>query len=528
VLEPRRSRGEPHGSGVSGAITRASAAAGVCRMAEATEKDWFASTVKPDASVAEYVSAPPRGMTNAPQNPKVRAALLKELTEFAVALDSPVWPPPRQRSDILGPGSLEMRCRLRMPRSPSAPAVFNGLSCPAKYPPPLPQVMKKASPRKDSARRADSAKRGGLISKTTGGKTSSKSKEKRSVSMQVGKSKTTEEPVRTKWVYSSELDNHAKEFEISLEKSGSMRLGITTYGGMFLASPKPGTLFAEWNAENADKKVHEGDRIVEVNDKRDDFQKMGKQLNKAEVWDLKIMPGWTPIQDVTSQSHGCSTALWRTKRTFALEDEGMRIAGTAPPDDLTKALARTALAGAPGGNENWRHPDQTKILARVPSDSELRNAREVLKGQSSLHTAATVDLFRYSADTTAGAPLAIKGAGVATGQPDDIWKSDGAYLQMFHNGALRLVNPSALQPNKEDPNLEKKNKRKGDDALEMGMFKPRYPIDDSLKSVRRLKKQWFPEVIRSEKEMAMAALRQQFMLEEEKKQEKLSGLSMGA
>lgn len=54
---------------------------------------WFESLVRPDAPVVQYAAAPPRGMTNPPQNPKVRAALVKELNEYGVAFEPPAWPP---------------------------------------------------------------------------------------------------------------------------------------------------------------------------------------------------------------------------------------------------------------------------------------------------------------------------------------------------------------------------------------------------------------------------------------------------
>eukprot|EP00440_Ansanella_granifera_P027544 gb/GFBE01029920.1/.p1 GENE.gb/GFBE01029920.1/~~gb/GFBE01029920.1/.p1 ORF type:complete len:399 (+),score=89.37 gb/GFBE01029920.1/:1-1197(+) len=56
--------------------------------------DWFGPHVNPNAAIAEYRSAPPRGMTNPPQNPKVRAMLLRELEEYGVQLEVESWPPP--------------------------------------------------------------------------------------------------------------------------------------------------------------------------------------------------------------------------------------------------------------------------------------------------------------------------------------------------------------------------------------------------------------------------------------------------
>lgn len=44
--------------------------------------------------MAEYRSAPPRGMTNPPQNPSVRAKLAQELEEYGVQFEVESWPPP--------------------------------------------------------------------------------------------------------------------------------------------------------------------------------------------------------------------------------------------------------------------------------------------------------------------------------------------------------------------------------------------------------------------------------------------------
>lgn len=66
-------------------------------------KDWFESSVPaprgPDAPIEHYVYSPPRGMTCAPQNPKVRAKLLQDLADYGIPFENPSynassWPPP--------------------------------------------------------------------------------------------------------------------------------------------------------------------------------------------------------------------------------------------------------------------------------------------------------------------------------------------------------------------------------------------------------------------------------------------------
>lgn len=58
---------------------------------------WFCSAVRPDAPrvLRQYAAAPPRGMTNPPQNPAVRQALLRDLIENGIVLEGRTqWPPP--------------------------------------------------------------------------------------------------------------------------------------------------------------------------------------------------------------------------------------------------------------------------------------------------------------------------------------------------------------------------------------------------------------------------------------------------
>eukprot|EP00931_Biecheleriopsis_adriatica_P077954 TRINITY_DN51425_c0_g1_i1.p1 TRINITY_DN51425_c0_g1~~TRINITY_DN51425_c0_g1_i1.p1 ORF type:complete len:427 (+),score=80.15 TRINITY_DN51425_c0_g1_i1:79-1281(+) len=58
------------------------------------ESEWFGPHVGPQAAIATYRSAPPRGMTNPPQNPEVRRKLMQELEEYGTQLQVERWPPP--------------------------------------------------------------------------------------------------------------------------------------------------------------------------------------------------------------------------------------------------------------------------------------------------------------------------------------------------------------------------------------------------------------------------------------------------
>lgn len=131
-----------------------------------------------------------------------------------------------------------------------------------------------------------------------------------------------------------------------------------------------------------------------------------------------------------------------------------------------------------------------------------------MRGQAGLHRAALADRFRFASDMSRGAPLCIKGAGTSGQYPAHVWACDASHLIKFHNGAIREVNPNKLQPVTEAQGKSPKKMKKDDvDALQLidsGMFQPKYPIDDSLKVLRRLKRKHFPEEFTKEEERLRA------------------------
>jgi len=319
-----------------------------------------------------------------------------------------------------------------------------------------------------------------------------------------------------KWIYSAELDKHDKEYEVLLERLGGRRIGVVECGGELVAMPQRGTLFAVWNRENPECLVKQGDRIVEVNSIRENLHKMMKQFRKAEVWEIRLRKSWNREADAASLSHGFPTARWRNREPFIFEGQAL---GASPPKSTVAAEKDSrsgSRCGSRGdgkkgrdqrepGHETWCHPDQQKLNDRVMTEEELKNWRLFLKGQAGLHSAAMMDRFRFAADISKGAPLCIRGSGTACGTASDIWASDGSSLVAFHNGAIRGVNPSNLTATEEPPEETKKRKKKGaDDELSMGesgLFRPKYPIDNSLKSLRKLKREWFPEACLREEEI---------------------------
>uniref|UniRef100_A0A7S1RJ55 Uncharacterized protein n=1 Tax=Alexandrium catenella TaxID=2925 RepID=A0A7S1RJ55_ALECA len=214
--------------------------------------------------------------------------------------------------------------------------------------------------------------------------------------------------------------------------------------------------------------------------------------------------------DTKAQSAGFPTAFWRPTR-ISVEDASLAGRRAAKTQPAVKSVG-------PGKS----------MPQRVLSEPELRNAREGLKGQASLHTAAVSDRFRFTADMSAGAPVCIRGAGVGSGESSSSWASDASALINFHHGHIRVIAKSGIEPLKEPP--KKKKKKKSDDIdhlqlSESGLFQPKYPIDSSLMSLRRLKKNMFPEVVRREQEEAARLAAARAAAEEEELRSKTAGLS---
>mmetsp|Transcript_39224 Transcript_39224/g.101481 ORF Transcript_39224/g.101481 Transcript_39224/m.101481 type:complete len:359 (-) Transcript_39224:45-1121(-) len=319
-----------------------------------TDEDWFDSYVKPDASVSSYTAAPPRGMTNPPQNPLVRAQLARDLKEYGTALQAPEWPPPRRMSSSQSEGAFRS--------TRSSPATSRRMG--------------------------------------------------------------------------------------STQASLMSNMGATSSSG-FGDKPK--------------------------RKPQPTWSKVSEDVAKD------------PVVDFAAQSKGSPTVMWHTPAVVA---ENRR---------RQEELAELKRIRAQG-------PFKKKLADRMLSDNEFRSAAELLKGKSGLHTAFVADRFRFSADMSKGAPMVMGGPSLMSGTLTSAWTSDASALVNFHNGAMRMANPPALQalPKEAPPKKKsKKNKEQDDDHLELsasGMFKPRYPIDNSLKSLRRLKKSMFPDVVKIEEE----------------------------
>lgn len=190
-------------------------------------------------------------------------------------------------------------------------------------------------------------------------------------------------------------------------------------------------------------------------------------------------------QDISYTVAGRPTALWRPNK-ISLESSTSVPVLKSPEKELLDTFSK----------EGKKKEKDKKQLQGSLSESELRNARDVLKGQQSLHIATVQERFKFTADTSPGVPA-------------HAWDSEASFLLNFHSGAIRKVAPSGLEPVKEPPKWKRKKKKKDDiedlQLSESGIFVQKYPIDESLKSLRRLKKNMYPEVVRRQQEEAAAA-----------------------
>jgi hypothetical protein len=128
--------------------------------------------------------------------------------------------------------------------------------------------------------------------------------------------------------------------------------------------------------------------------------------------------------------------------------------------------------------------------------TELDNRMRALKGMSQLHRAAVADRFRFCASASSGEPMVLKASSLNQANPGK-WASDSAFLNKFHNSAIRIVAPSGLEVLKEtDCKKKKKKKKDSDGELQMsdsGLFVARYPIDENLVKIRKIRKKAFPD-----------------------------------
>jgi hypothetical protein len=225
----------------------------------------------------------------------------------------------------------------------------------------------------------------------------------------------------------------------------------------------------------------------------------------------------TPTEFIKTPSH--AKALTAGKKMNLVDNGSGRRPSAQAPDEAKRST------GKDGGKEEDGKATQPK---RHVEESELDNGMRGLRGMSQLHRAACADRFSFCCDASVGQPMMLGKATLNKANPGS-WMSDAAYLQKFHNSAIRVVDPSGLQVKKEEPKKKKKKKNEDDiDELKMsdsGLFVPKYPIDDSLKTLRRLRKKWFPASIEEKTIIKVKHTEEQLTAANELKSE-FTGLSM--
>jgi hypothetical protein len=191
---------------------------------------------------------------------------------------------------------------------------------------------------------------------------------------------------------------------------------------------------------------------------------------------------------IKTPSH--ASAITKGKRLDLNDPSGKRPSAEAPG---------MAKKGKESGKDNYnpKDEDESEMDNKVIDNTDLDNRMRGLRGMSQLHRAAVADRFRFGASAASGEPMVLRAASLAQATPGD-WASDAAFLNKFHNSAIRIVDPSGLDVLKESEKKKKKKKKDEDDEEDLkmsdsGLFVARYPVAQDLIALRRLKKKAFPE-----------------------------------
>lgn len=182
--------------------------------------------------------------------------------------------------------------------------------------------------------------------------------------------------------------------------------------------------------------------------------------------------------------------LWHQTRGAYGEDSGLKVPRSGSQESMRASRDKDV-----DEEKGWK-PKKPPVII---TERHLSLGIESLRSQESLHRAAVSDRFKFSAEgNTRCKAVSIKGPGAV--EPQGEWESDASLLNVFHNSAMRTVNPSRLDqlPDLTDKTKKKKKKQKEDDLdfLQMsdsGLFQAQYPTDESLMSIRRLRREYFPK-----------------------------------
>lgn len=191
-------------------------------------------------------------------------------------------------------------------------------------------------------------------------------------------------------------------------------------------------------------------------------------------------PDLRRLSTTASSGFGRSTGRLSSPPPAGQQLSALR-ARSPPKSDVQAALKEEK-------EEQWQ--PGPKLKQRTLTESEIRNSLMALRAQGRLHRAAVSDRYRFGADLSAGGSVVLQGAG-ADPHPQGCWASTASHLNVFHNKAMRTVNPSHLDllPIEE----KKRRKKKDEDDLELsksGLFNCRYKVDDAYKTLRKLRREY--------------------------------------
>jgi hypothetical protein len=127
---------------------------------------------------------------------------------------------------------------------------------------------------------------------------------------------------------------------------------------------------------------------------------------------------------------------------------------------------------------------------KVLDDTQFRNGIDALRSRSRLHAAGVSDRHRFVGDLSAAGSMVLTGAGAAGGPQAGRWQSDASDLNVFHNSAMRTVNPSGLKERTIE--VKRRKKREEDDLQlsESGLFVARYVGDPNVKLAKTLRQSY--------------------------------------
>lgn len=430
--------------------------------AQFTAEGWYGPHVTPEASVATWSNATPRGMTNPPQSRRVKAILYKELSEFGVDFEHESWPPPNPLRKVL-------RHSLLVTKRPEARD--SGIRYPQNSLLTL-EEQRSAMP-------------------ITIGTKPSEISEKY---VDLIKSKLK---LRGNDLQASASLPDIKQNPTTLPAGGLGGSNVKG-SGMRRQHSAPGSGSKDESMSKADKKKKL--RMARKMDAKGAAE-IRKTLSTRNLkdGDGEARPSRSPRSGHAGGHAKTSGYAGGHTSGHAKNASALRLPANKAGGGRSGSKGGSSSDGRGGGaahsraeksNASGRHGDKAATdekkdsKAPAPPDYELNNKVEVLRSACRIHRAGVADVCRYGADVTAPGSMVL-------GLPDSVgvWGSDASELTREHNGAMRMAAPSKLELL---PVQQKRRKKKGDEDLQIsqsGLFQARYPGDPSLRGIKALTKQ---------------------------------------